>query len=75
MMVLTSPGLCLCLTALGEGSKVLVLLWALGFPGKLLNSCWLLSMEQKGRSPYTLSSFFSCVEKFWLLYGQVPGCV
>lgn len=81
-MVLTSPGLCLCLTALREG-KVSIFGWALCSPGteiqiqpdKLLNSCWLLSMMEKGCSPHTLLVVSSAVQKFWLLYGQVPQCV
>lgn len=73
MMVLTSLGLWLCLTALGEGSEVLGFVWALCSLGKLLDSCWLLSREEKGCGMLKVVS--SAVQKFWLLYGQVPQSV
>lgn len=68
-MVLTSLGLCLCLSALGEGSKVLVFGGAF-YPGKLLNSCWLLSREEKGCSPHTHTEFHQLFQSFGYFMGR-----
>lgn len=73
-MVLTSLGLWLCLTALGEGSEVLGFVWALCSLGKLLDSCWLLSREEKGCGMLKVV-FISCSEVLAALWAGATECL